>query len=60
MSEVEIREIKESRSAVCNDLLRSLPLWFGIEAAIQQDVSDVEGMPTFVAYVENRAVGFIA
>jgi ribosomal protein S18 acetylase RimI-like enzyme len=60
MSQVEIREIKENRGVICNDLLRSLPLWFGIEAAIQQYVSDVEAMPTFVAYAENRPVGFIS
>jgi ribosomal protein S18 acetylase RimI-like enzyme len=60
MSQVEIREIEENRGIICNDLLRSLPLWFGIEAAIQQYVSDVEAMPTFAAYVENKAVGFIS
>lgn len=50
---VEIREIAQDRGAICNDLLRSLPLWFGIESAIQRYVSDVESMATFVAYAED-------
>jgi len=60
MSRAEIREITANRGSICNDLLRSLPLWFAIESAIQQYVSDVETMPTFGAYIESKPVGLIS
>ena len=60
MSRVEIRGITKDKGRICNDLLRSLPLWFGIDAAIQQYVSDVEEMPTFVAYIESSPIGFVS
>jgi ribosomal protein S18 acetylase RimI-like enzyme len=59
-SEIEIKEITENRGHVCNDLLRSLPLWFGIEAAIRQYVLDVERMPTLVAFEGELPVGFVS
>ncbi len=46
------------QSAVCESILRSLPDWFGIESAIVQYVKDVEAMPTFLASVNGRVVGF--
>jgi ribosomal protein S18 acetylase RimI-like enzyme len=57
---VGIREIGEGRGLVCNGLLRSLPRWFGIESAIQQYVSEVERMPTFVAYNDDAPIGFVS
>lgn len=60
MSEIEIREVKEGRGKICNDLLRSLPLWFGIESAIQQYVKDVETMTTIVAFSADKPVGFLS
>ena len=53
MIEVTVRQITVDRGKICNELLRSLPLWFGIESAIQRYVSDVESMTTFVAYAED-------
>ena len=60
MLDLEIAEITENRGRICSDLLRSLPLWFGIESAILQYVSDVESMPTFVANIKGESVGFIS
>ena len=60
MHDLEIKEITEDRGRICNELLRSLPLWFGIESAIRQYVLDVEGMPAFVAYFGERSVGFVS
>ncbi len=45
---------------ICNELLRSLPLWFGIESAIQRYVSDVEGLTTFVAYIDDKPLGLVS
>ena len=60
MVNCEIKESTEDRGRICNDLLRSLPLWFGIESAIRQYVSDVETMPTFVASVGGNPIGFLS
>jgi len=47
------------QSAVCGPILRALPDWFGIEAATAQYIRDVDELPTFVAWDEGRAVGFM-
>ncbi|MBN2391956.1 MAG: GNAT family N-acetyltransferase [Anaerolineae bacterium] len=44
---------------VCEKILRALPEWFGIEAATAQYIRDVDDLPTFVAWVNGRAVGFM-
>lgn len=48
----------ELKSSVCNSILRSLPLWFGIESAIIDYVNDVKTMDTWVAYDGDTAIGF--
>jgi len=60
MNDVTIREITHDRGKICNELLRSLPLWFGIESAIQKYVSDVENMPAFAAHSDDKPVGLIS
>lgn len=47
------------KGSVCEEILRSLPQWFGIEEAIVQYVKDIEQLPTFVAMQNNKAVGFL-
>lgn len=49
-----------SRSADCEPILRALPAWFGIEEANQHYIAFVDHNPTFIAYDEARAVGFLS
>ena len=44
---------------VCEPILRSLPDWFGIEEATQHYVEQTETLPTFTAYRDGDAVGFL-
>lgn len=60
MLDLEITKITENRGRICSDLLRSLPLWFGIESAILKYAADVESMPTFVASIKGDSVGLIS
>lgn len=46
------------RAAMCEPVLRSLPMWFGIESAIVGYVEAIERMPTVVA-IEDTAIGFM-
>jgi len=48
------------KSAICNNILRDLPDWFGVEESIQKYVSDVKELPFYVVFSENQPVGFIA
>lgn len=48
------------KSEVCNSILRKLPLWFGIESAIDDYVKDVSAMQTWVAYENEAAIGFLS
>jgi ribosomal protein S18 acetylase RimI-like enzyme len=47
------------RAGECEPILRALPRWFGIEAAIQQYVQDIAQLPTFVARRADQVVGFL-
>ena len=57
---MQILKIEEPhlKSEICNSILRSLPLWFGIESAIVGYVKDVQPMETWVIYDGNQAIGF--
>ena len=55
-----IREIHEDKGQICNSILRSLPEWFGIEAAIIDYVKAVENLPTFISQVKEQVVGFVS
>lgn len=50
----------EEKSKVSNDILRSLPQWFGIESAILDYVNDVKSMDTWIAEINGDAIGFIS
>jgi ribosomal protein S18 acetylase RimI-like enzyme len=55
-----VRELGAGKGAVCEKILRALPLWFGIEQAILDYIKDVESMPFFVVEEAGRAVAFLA
>jgi GNAT superfamily N-acetyltransferase len=50
---------RSGQSLVCEPILRSLPQWFGIEAANQQYVLDIEANFTLIAERDGKAVGFL-
>ena len=47
------------RAADCEAVLRSLPMWFGIERALLMYVRDTAGMPTFAVSDGPTLVGFL-
>ncbi len=55
-----ISEQITDKGVICNQILRSLPEWFGIESAIQNYTNEVEEMVVFVAKQNNQALGFIS
>ncbi|MEM7761314.1 MAG: GNAT family N-acetyltransferase [Cyanobacteria bacterium P01_A01_bin.40] len=48
------------QSKICEPILRSLPQWFGIESALIQYIEDIEKLPTLIASVESKYVGFLS
>jgi ribosomal protein S18 acetylase RimI-like enzyme len=46
-------------SCLCEPVLRALPQWFGIEEANVQYLKDIEELPTFLAELDGRVVGFL-
>ncbi|MEE4276630.1 MAG: hypothetical protein V2J16_12285, partial [Thermoleophilia bacterium] len=48
------------RGTLCEDLLRGLPDWFGIEASIVEYRRTVEELPSFVAEVDGEPAGLLA
>jgi len=59
MKIVEVSD-PELRSSVCELVLRSLPLWFGIESAIVNYTRDVKAMETWVSYENDVPIGFVS
>lgn len=55
-----VEEISTEKNKVCEDILKSLPDWFGIESAIIAYVNAVHSMPMLAAKSKNRIVGFLA
>jgi GNAT superfamily N-acetyltransferase len=55
----EIRRLLPGEAGICEEILRSLPDWFGIEESIVEYVRDVETMDTYLHVVGDRPVGFI-
>ena len=46
--------------AQCEEVLRSLPMWFGIESALQMYADDSVRLPGFAAMDGAVVVGFIS
>ena len=59
---ITIKEIinPEEKSTICNDILRALPNWFGMEPGILGYVRDVVSLPTYAAICDSKVVGFVA
>lgn len=54
-----ITTMSPNAAATCEEILRSLPEWFGIEEAIVSYRQDIEKMPTWVAVDNERIIGFL-
>lgn len=49
-----------NKGSVCESILRALPQWFGIEEATRHYIESIETLPTFIAYEDEQAVGFVS
>jgi GNAT superfamily N-acetyltransferase len=54
-----IRTIASGETITCEQIMRSLPKWFGIEEAIVEYVKDIEAMETYVAELADVVAGFV-
>ncbi len=57
---MKIRLNEDNKSEICEKILRSLPMWFGIESAIIEYIQDVETRPMIVAEVDSENIGFLS
>ena len=57
---IEIQSKALGQAVLCEPILRLLPEWFGIEAAISNYVREIDKLPTFLAVSEEQVVGFLA
>jgi GNAT superfamily N-acetyltransferase len=59
---IEIREIHDpnEKEKICNDTLRALPSWFGMEEPIVDYVKQVQAMPFYAAFEDTAPIGFVA
>jgi GNAT superfamily N-acetyltransferase len=56
---IKIQYPSTSCGQVCENILRALPDWFGIEDSLVQYVKDADIMPTMLAKDEDDVIGFI-
>lgn len=57
--QVTVRRARDGEARVCEEILRALPDWFGIEESIIRYRRDIETMETYVAELGGRTVGFL-
>ena len=57
-----IKEVdhREEKGLICNQILRSLPSWFGIEEALVDYTNTTKEMPFYTVYLKDDPVGFVA
>jgi len=55
-----IEELSEDKTRICEDILRSLPEWFGIEEAVKNYIEEVRARPMFVAVEKGMTAGFLS
>jgi len=58
-SKITIQPPSINSGVVCEEILRALPDWFGIEASLIQYVKDADTMPTIIVKANDEAVGFL-
>jgi ribosomal protein S18 acetylase RimI-like enzyme len=58
----ETRKVTDTaeKSSICNDILRALPSWFGVEASIIDYVNQVQVLPFYASFDYGKAIGFVA
>ena len=58
--EIKLVAPHSQQSKICDLILRDLPQWFGIEKALIQYLEEIEKLPTLLASIESRYVGFLS
>ncbi|MBL7670770.1 MAG: GNAT family N-acetyltransferase [Bdellovibrionaceae bacterium] len=58
--DLKIEEVHSDKGPICEKILRSLPMWFGIESAIVDYIKDVQTMPMLIASTGSEIVGFVS
>jgi ribosomal protein S18 acetylase RimI-like enzyme len=56
----EVRDPELNLGKQCEDVLRSLPEWFGIESALVAYAEKIQELPTYTASACNRVIGFLS
>jgi GNAT superfamily N-acetyltransferase len=56
----EIKGPLLDQACVCVPLLRLLPDWFGVETSILNYAREIEHLPTFLAKIDDRVIGFLS
>ena len=59
MNKIKIQYPATNCGQVCENILRALPDWFGIESSLIQYVKDADIMPTMLAKDEEDVIGFL-
>ena len=54
-----IHEIAENKAQICDDILRSLPEWFGIEESLKNYIEETRSRPMFVSKEGETVTGFL-
>jgi ribosomal protein S18 acetylase RimI-like enzyme len=57
---LEISAAQLNQATLCEPILRLLPEWFGIEAAIVHYIEEIDRLPTFLAWNQQQVVGFLS
>ncbi len=54
-----IQETTKNKARTCEDILRSLPEWFGIEESLRKYIEETRTRPMFIAKESGSIAGFL-
>lgn len=57
---IEQEQDRKIKAQLCEEILRSLPEWFGIEKAILHYIEEVKSLPFFMVNLYGKTIGFCA
>jgi ribosomal protein S18 acetylase RimI-like enzyme len=49
-----------NKAKLCEPILRSLPDWFGIETALVHYATEINNLPTLLAFENEQVIGFLS
>ncbi|WP_315788377.1 GNAT family N-acetyltransferase [Fischerella sp. JS2] len=59
LNQISTQGLFYGKGKVCESIIRALPQWFSIEEAIAQYTQEIDDLPTILACINHKCIGFL-